>query len=91
VPLSPVTRSGCPGSIIARMLDVAIVGAGPGGAAAANAITRAAPHLKVKVFERASNLRRVGFAVMIAVSSPVLSATTAFCSITNSIVRRATA
>jgi 2-polyprenyl-6-methoxyphenol hydroxylase-like FAD-dependent oxidoreductase len=53
---------------VAAMLDVAIIGAGPGGAAAANSIRRAAPQLKVKVFERAAQLRRVGFTFGMAAS-----------------------
>ncbi|GMH38809.1 hypothetical protein BSKO_06707 [Bryopsis sp. KO-2023] len=42
-------------------IDVAIVGGGPGGLAAACAILKTAPGLKVRVFERAPELRRVGF------------------------------
>lgn len=44
-------------------LDVAIIGGGPGGAAAANSILRTSPRLNVKVFERAKRLGRVGFTI----------------------------
>lgn len=40
-------------------VDVAIVGGGPGGLAAAIAIKRANPLCNVKVYERASQLREV--------------------------------
>ena len=43
------------------MLDVAVVGGGPGGLAAANAVLLANDAVSVCVFERASQLRRVGF------------------------------
>lgn len=42
-------------------LDVAIVGGGPGGLAAACSILKTSPNLKVRVFERAKELRVVGF------------------------------
>eukprot|EP00884_Botryococcus_braunii_P014529 jgi/Botrbrau1/23077/Bobra.0243s0018.1 len=42
-------------------VDVAIVGGGPGGLAAATAIKRVDPLCNVKVYERASQLREVGF------------------------------
>ena len=45
-----------------EVLDVAIVGGGPGGLAAANSVLLAAQHdLRVRVFERARRLRPVGF------------------------------
>jgi 2-polyprenyl-6-methoxyphenol hydroxylase-like FAD-dependent oxidoreductase len=75
---------------VAVMLDVAIVGAGPGGAAAANGIRRAAPQLQVKVFERAPILRRVGFAVALMVSSMMTHSSNANGNFTAT-VRRATA
>lgn len=42
-------------------VDVAIVGGGPGGLATACAILKTSPNLRVKVFERARRLRKVGF------------------------------
>jgi hypothetical protein len=47
----------------ADFVDVAIVGGGPGGLAAALAIERAAPGTRVAVFERARSLKPVGFTI----------------------------
>lgn len=41
-------------------IDVAIMGGGPGGLAAGIAVLKKCPELKVRVFERESELRRVG-------------------------------
>jgi 2-polyprenyl-6-methoxyphenol hydroxylase-like FAD-dependent oxidoreductase len=43
----------------AESVDVAVVGGGPGGLAAATAIKRVDPLCNVKVYERASELREV--------------------------------
>ncbi|GBF90246.1 hypothetical protein Rsub_03379 [Raphidocelis subcapitata] len=48
------------------MLDVAIVGGGPGGLALARALQVKAPALRVQVFERASGLHKRGAGVAIA-------------------------
>eukprot|EP00877_Chromochloris_zofingiensis_P001428 jgi/Chrzof1/11286/Cz05g31040.t1_ZEP2[v5.2] len=47
-------------------LDVAIIGGGPGGMAAAACIHKARPDLSVAVFERANKLLPVGFSVLLA-------------------------
>ncbi len=53
---------------VASELDVAIIGGGPGGLAAAHAVTAAAPHLKVAVLERVPQLIRRGAGFSLAVN-----------------------
>lgn len=48
------------------MLDIAIIGGGPGGLAVALALRQAAPNLKVQVFERATTLAPRGAGLRIA-------------------------
>jgi len=50
------------------MLDVAVVGGGPAGLAAALALRRAAPQLSVKVYEATPDMRPRGAGVMVHVN-----------------------
>lgn len=54
--------------------DVCIVGAGPGGLAAAVAVKRAAPRLSVTVVERASTLAPRGAIVAVVPNVSVVKA-----------------
>eukprot|EP00245_Coleochaete_scutata_P002224 TRINITY_DN1293_c0_g1_i2.p1 TRINITY_DN1293_c0_g1~~TRINITY_DN1293_c0_g1_i2.p1 ORF type:complete len:576 (-),score=70.47 TRINITY_DN1293_c0_g1_i2:248-1858(-) len=53
---------------ISREVDIAIVGGGPGGMAAACAIRKTRPDVSVGVFERSGELRRIGWAIGVAVN-----------------------